>query len=79
MGDSAPIIKANVEKLGFKMADVKILTATHGHFDHVAAMADLKKMTGASLVVMEQDKDLFETEVRPTFAGATRRPRVFRR
>ena len=40
VGDSAPIIKANVEKLGFKMADVKILTATHGHFDHVAAMAD---------------------------------------
>ena len=61
VGDSAPIIKASVEKLGFKMADVKILTATHGHFDHVAAMADLKKMTGASLVVMEQDKDLFET------------------
>ena len=61
VGDSAPIIKANVEKLGFKMADVKILTATHGHFDHVAAMADLKKMTGATLAVMEQDKDLFET------------------
>jgi metallo-beta-lactamase class B len=61
VGDSAPIIKAGVEKLGFQMADVKILTATHGHFDHVAAMADLKKTTGASLVVMEQDKDLFET------------------
>ena len=58
VGDSAAIIKASVEKLGFKMADVRILTATHGHFDHVAAMADLKKMTGASLVVMEQDKDL---------------------
>jgi metallo-beta-lactamase class B len=61
VADSAPTIKAGVEKLGFKMTDVKILTATHGHFDHIAAMADLKKMTGASLVVMEQDKELFET------------------
>lgn len=59
--ESAPNIKASVEQLGFKMSDVKILTATHGHFDHVAAMADLKKMTGASLVISERDKDLLES------------------
>jgi metallo-beta-lactamase class B len=43
------------------MSDVKVITATHGHFDHIAAMADLKKMTGASLAVSERDKDLYET------------------
>lgn len=61
LAESAPAIKASVEQLGFKMTDVKVLTATHGHFDHVAAMADLKKMTGASLAVSEPDKDLYET------------------
>ena len=61
LAESAPNIKASVEQLGFKMSDVKILTATHGHFDHVAAMADLKKMTGASLVISERDKDLLES------------------
>jgi metallo-beta-lactamase class B len=61
LAESAPGINASVEKLGFKMADVKILTATHGHFDHVAAMADLKKMTSASLAVSERDKDLYES------------------
>ena len=61
LAESAPAIKASVEQLGFKMSDVKILTATHGHFDHVAAIADLKKMTGASLVISERDKDLLET------------------
>src|SRR4249920_1093784 len=45
VGDTAKQIAASVEKLGFKMADVKILTATHGHYDHVAGMADLKRMT----------------------------------
>jgi metallo-beta-lactamase class B len=61
VGDTAKQIKASVEQLGFKMADTKILTATHGHFDHVAGMAELKRMTGAKLIVPEADKDLFES------------------
>src|ERR1041384_4019779 len=51
VGDTANQIKASVEQLGFKMSDTKILTATHGHFDHVAGMAALKQMTGARLVI----------------------------
>jgi metallo-beta-lactamase class B len=54
-------IKANVETLGFKMADTKILTATHGHFDHVAGMAELKRMTGAKLIISEPDVELLES------------------
>src|SRR5258706_8214422 len=54
-GDTAQKIKASVEQLGFKLNDVKILTATHGHFDHVAGIADLKRMTGAALVVSERE------------------------
>ena len=61
VGDTATQIKASVEQLGFKLADTRILTATHGHFDHVAGMAELKRMTGAKLVVSEQDKELFES------------------
>ena len=61
VGDTANQIKASVEQLGFKITDTKILTATHGHWDHVAGIAELKKMTGARLVVSEPDKDLFET------------------
>ena len=61
VGDTAKQIKASVEQLGFKLEDTKILTATHGHFDHVAGMADLKRMTGARLIVSEPDKELFES------------------
>ena len=38
VGDTAKQIEASVQKLGFKLSDVKILTATHGHFDHVAGL-----------------------------------------
>jgi metallo-beta-lactamase class B len=61
VGDTATQIKASVERLGFKLADTKILTATHGHFDHVAGMAELKRLTGARLIVSEPDKELFES------------------
>ncbi len=61
VGDTAQQIRASVEALGFKLADVKILTATHGHYDHVAGFADLKRMTGAKLVVAAGDRDLFES------------------
>jgi metallo-beta-lactamase class B len=61
VGDTAQQIKAGVEGLGFKMSDVKILTSTHGHWDHVAGMAELKRMTGAALVVSEPEKELLES------------------
>src|SRR5436190_19567516 len=61
VGDTAKQIKASVERPGFNLADTKILTATHGHFDHVAGMAELKRMTGARLIVSEEDKELLES------------------
>jgi metallo-beta-lactamase class B len=67
VGDTAKQIKAGVEQLGFKLADTKILTATHGHFDHVAGLAELKRMTGARLLVSEPDKELLESGGRLDF------------
>src|SRR5205807_216964 len=33
---TVPLIRKSVESLGFKMADIKILLASHAHSDHVA-------------------------------------------
>jgi metallo-beta-lactamase class B len=61
IGDTAEQINKSVEALGFKLADVKILTATHGHYDHVAGLAALKRMTGATVMISEPDRELLET------------------
>lgn len=51
LADSAPVIQANIEALGFKFADIKILLTTQAHFDHMGAMAAIKKQTGAKMMV----------------------------
>jgi metallo-beta-lactamase class B len=58
LAESVSMIKANVESLGFRFKDIKILLATHAHFDHVAGMAEIKKITGAKLLINEKDAPL---------------------
>jgi metallo-beta-lactamase class B len=58
--DSAPLIEANIAKLGFKLGDIKYLLNSHAHFDHAGALAQLKRDTGAQMVASEADKPLLE-------------------
>ena len=60
LAQTAPQIEANIRALGFKVSDVKILLNSHAHFDHAAGLAELKKGSGAKLVVMEGDAALLE-------------------
>ena len=60
LAETVPQIKAGVEQLGFKLTDVKILLATHAHFDHVAGLAELKRLTRAQLMMSEADSVLLE-------------------
>src|SRR5882757_3845136 len=41
---SPPQLKENVEKLGYKFSDVKILLISHAHWDHCAGSARIKEM-----------------------------------
>ncbi|RZK15325.1 MAG: subclass B3 metallo-beta-lactamase, partial [Pedobacter sp.] len=55
LANSLPIIKENIKILGFDYKAIKILLLTQAHFDHLGAMADIKKETGAKLYVDEKD------------------------
>ena len=54
-------IKKNIETLGFRFADIKILLTTQAHYDHMGAMAVIKKNTRAQLMVDEKDADVLTT------------------
>jgi metallo-beta-lactamase class B len=58
---NVPLIRASVEKLGFKFADIKILLISHAHWDHNAGSALIKQLTGARYMVMDADVPVVES------------------
>ena len=53
--ESVPLIRASVEKLGFRFSDIKIILISHAHDDHAAGCALAQKMSGAKIMVMDAD------------------------
>ena len=60
MPEATSQIKASIEKLGFKVTDIKYLLNTHAHIDHTGGLAEMKQASGAQLVAGEADKPLLE-------------------
>lgn len=59
---SYPLIKANIEAIGFRTNDIKIITATHGHFDHVGDLAAFQKdAPSAKTYMSERDAPVLES------------------
>ena len=52
---SDTMIRRHMTALGFKFTDIKILLTNQGHFDHVGAMAAIKKRTGARIMIDDSD------------------------
>lgn len=57
LASSAAQIKNNIKTLGFKYSDIKILLTTQAHYDHLGAMATIKKETGATMMIDEKDAE----------------------
>jgi metallo-beta-lactamase class B len=60
LSSSAKQIRKNIKTLGFKLADTKILLNTQAHYDHMGAMAAIKKKTGAQLLINAKDADVLK-------------------
>jgi metallo-beta-lactamase class B len=56
-----PLIQKSVEQLKFRFQDIRIILLTHAHRDHAEGAALVKKLTGAQLVVMNQDVEAVES------------------
>lgn len=65
----AKLIERNIEDLGYKLRDTKYLLNSHAHFDHAGGLAQLKRDTGATLVVSEADAPLLEAGHHDSYGG----------
>ncbi len=69
---NVPMLKASIEKLGFKFSDTKILLISHAHFDHDAGSATIKKLTGAKYMMMDADVPVVESGGKTDFQYGNR-------
>jgi metallo-beta-lactamase class B len=46
---SAPLIDANIRKLGFRTEDLRLIVSSHAHYDHCGGIAALKRASGATV------------------------------
>ena len=58
--DSTPLMRESFRKLGYRLEDVKILLTMQAHFDHVAAMSEIQKISGAKVYATEADAPSLE-------------------
>ena len=59
--ESAASVAANIERLGFKLSDVRLIGASHEHNDHSGGIAELQTRTGAAVVAMPSAFNALET------------------
>ena len=57
---SVGLIRANIESLGFRMEDIRILLTQQAHWDHTAALAEIKELTGAEMWATAGDAPILE-------------------
>jgi metallo-beta-lactamase class B len=54
--ESAPLIAANIRRLGFRLRDIRYLLNNHSHVDHAGGLAALRRASGARVVVSAGDR-----------------------
>ena len=57
---SAPLIKANIEQLGFKLTEIKYILNSHARLDQAGGFAQLKQWSGAKLVASAENAEMLE-------------------
>ena len=57
--ETVPIIEKNLEKLGFHLADIRLVLALHAHYDHAGGIAEIKARSKARFLASPADAPQF--------------------
>ena len=81
---SAPLIDANIRKLGLRTEDLRLIVSSHAHYDHCGGIAALARVSGAVVAASASGAGAIERGEPPpddpqhAFGEANRFPRVKR-
>ncbi len=60
-----------LEKVRIRPDRVELIILTHGHWDHIASVRDIKELTGAKLAMHQREKEWLEKSLKPVPPGVT--------
>ena len=58
---AAPAIAAHIRQLGFRLEDIRYILTSHEHYDHVGGVAELQRLSGATVLTSAKAKPVLET------------------
>jgi hydroxyacylglutathione hydrolase len=58
-------------KAGVSPKDVRLIVLTHGHWDHIGCVAELKQLTGAPLAMHHSERERIEKPIKVMPPGVT--------
>lgn len=58
---SAPLIDANIRKLGFRSENIALIATSHEHFDHVGGVAAFQRLSGATVATSRVGAEALRT------------------
>lgn len=57
---NASSVAANIERLGYRLTDVKYILNSHEHYDHTGGIRELQRLTGAKIVALAAARPMLE-------------------
>jgi metallo-beta-lactamase class B len=57
---NAKVIAANVERLGYRLRDIKYILNSHEHYDHTGGIKELQRLTGAKIIALAASRPMLE-------------------
>ena len=57
---NAASVAANIERLGYRLHDIKYILNSHEHYDHTGGLRQLQQLTGAKIIALAASKPMLE-------------------
>ncbi len=66
-----------IERLTIRPEDITLIVLTHGHWDHIGSVRDIKDLTGAKVALHREEKEILERSLKPLPPGVTCWGKIF--
>lgn len=64
-----PSFERGLQRLNVDPKEIELILLTHGHWDHITCLSDIRAMTGAKVAIHQRDQYMVESGAPPFPAG----------